>query len=160
MKSMGDKLDGSRGSDTLEAHKAIPRLWQSNCPTFQPMLQARLLSFEEIPTFLNTYWRGCSERDESQPVQSKPACPESMARYSSFFLHADIRFRTILPRIGSRLVSASHRVETDDVDAARREHQQRQVVWNAPSVVVWKPSLKRHPLSVRIVYLIGLVRPP
>ena len=81
----GDKLDGSRRSDTLEAHKAVPCLWQSNCPTFQPMLQARLLSFEEIPTFLNTYWRGCSERDESQSVQSKPACPESMARYSSFF---------------------------------------------------------------------------
>ena len=35
----GDKLDGSRGSDTLETHKAVPRLWQSNCPAFQPMLQ-------------------------------------------------------------------------------------------------------------------------
>ena len=40
---------------------------------------------------------GCSERDESQSVQSKPACPESMARYSSFFYTRTSGFEQYFP---------------------------------------------------------------
>ena len=50
-----DELYGSRGSDTLEAHQAVPCLWQPDGPTFQPVLQARLLSFEKVPAFLSNY---------------------------------------------------------------------------------------------------------
>ncbi len=153
----GDKLNGPRGSDTLEAHEAVPGLRQPNRPALQPVLQARLLCFEEVPALLHTR-KACKGDICSPPELSNTTFPNRCLNMASF-LHADIRFRTILPSIGPRLAGASHRIETDDVDAARTEHQQRQVVRNAPCVVLRKPSSKRHPLTVRVIDLVGLVRP-
>ena len=101
---------------------------------------------------------GVQRETKAHRHKANPRAPSQLLGITRF-LHAEIRLRTIFPRIGSRLISASHWIETDDVDAARREHQQRQVVWNTPSIVLRQPPLKRYSLTIRVIYLIGLVRP-
>ena len=116
---------------------------------------AQLRGSTSVPTKLLGVFR-----ERRKPIGTKRTrVPPSQLLGIASFLHAEIRLRTIFPRIGSRLISASHWIETDDVDAARREHQQRQVVWNTPSIVLRQPPLKRYSLTIRVIYLIGLVRP-
>ena len=68
----GDVLDGSRRPDALVRHQPIPRLWESNRPSFQPMLQSTLFGLKVIPPLLNSHADAGGEGSKEETREPMP----------------------------------------------------------------------------------------